>query len=280
MAKPDTKAKNQPTTTPKIAVKTKTVFGFPTQADSLIQYFQMAGDNDEAWFQVLDMFPIPIEIFSPDGTVVFVNRSHLDFINCKEPSLVIGKYNVLKDPVCMDQLGYRDELQRAFKGEMVMVKGFPAPIHDLVERNVINEKPFEKATMDLYLYPIWKDDKLHLVVCVFVIRSLYLGRPDVIKAKEYIDKNWQGKYDPKAVAKSVNMSVAQLYNLFKQHIGMTPGDYHKKVKVEQIKAKLADKSLSIKEVFVACGEDSRSWLSTVFKKLTGMSPKQYRENLP
>ena len=245
--------------------------------DTLIKYFNVLNENDEPIYQVLDMFPIPIEIFAPDGTAIFVNRAHLDLNNIKDPGLFIGKYNLLKDPVCNDQLGMREGIQKAFRGEPHVFPGFPVPIDDLVKRSVVNEKPYEAATMDYYLYPIWKDEQLFLVVCVFVVRNLYLGRPDVAKAKEYIDKHWQGEYDPEAVAKSVNMSVTQLYRLFKEHTGLTPGDYHKKAKVEHIKEKLADKNLSIKEAFAACGEDSRGWMLQVFKEMTGMTPTKYRE---
>jgi AraC-like DNA-binding protein len=253
-------------------------FGFKPQVDVLLSYFQKASDIDEPLFQVLDMFPIPIQIFAPDGTSVFTNRASLDLFNLKNTGLLIGKYNVLKDPI-MEQLGFSDTLKRVFNGEAVITKNFPAPIQDLVDRGITEDKPFEKATADLYNYPIWKDDKLYFVVCVFVVRSLYLGRPDVTRAKEYIDQHWQGEYDSRAVAKSVNMSVPQLYNLFKQHIGMTPGDYHKKCKVEHIKEKLLDKSLSIKEAFSACGEDSRGRIARVFKEITNMSPKQFRESI-
>jgi AraC-like DNA-binding protein len=111
-----------------------------------------------------------------------------------------------------------------FKGEAVIYKDFPAPIQDLVDRGVIEEKPYEKATMDLYNYPVWKDDKLHLIVCVFVVRNLYMGRPDVVRAKEYMDTHWLEEYDAKAVAKSVGMSTSQLFGLFKQHTGISPGE--------------------------------------------------------
>jgi AraC-like DNA-binding protein len=276
-----TQAKKQPRLDSKNILKNKSVFGFFNGFNSLIEYFQMGKENDEPVFQILDMFPIPIEVFSPDGTAVYANRAGAELNNIRDLSLVIGKYNLLKDPVCMDKLGYRNDFQKAFNGEMMIVKGFPAPIDDLVERSVVkkNEKPFEKATMDLYFYPIWKDDKLYLVVCVFVVRNLYLGRPDVARARDYIDKNWQGEFDSKVLAKSVHMSVPQLYSLFKQHIGMPPGDYHKKCKIEHIKEKLADKNLSIKEAFIACGEDSRGRIARVFKEITGMSPKQYRESI-
>ena len=133
--------------------------------------------------------------------------------------------------------------------------------------------------MDLLFYPIWKNDKLHFVVCVFIIRNMYFGRPDVAKAKEYIDSHWHGEYDKEAVANAVNMSVSQLYSLFKQHIGMPPGEYHRKVTVDHIKEKLADKNLSIKEAFAFCGEDSQGWAVKMFKEVTGISPKQFREEL-
>ena len=255
-------------------------FGLKSMADELVQWFQSQDENNEPLFKVLDMFPIPIQIFAPDGTEVFANRANLEFSNVKDPGLLIGKYNVLKDPVCNDELGMREGIQKAFRGEFHISPNFPVPIQDLVERGVIKEKPFESATMDYLLYPIWRNDTLHFVVCVYIVRNMYYGRPDIARAKEYIDAHWQGEYNAELMAKSVGMSVTQLYRVFKEHTGMTPGDYQKKVKVEHIKEKLADKNLSIKEAFAACGEDSRGWILRVFKKLTGKTPQQYRESLP
>ena len=263
----------------KIATKGKTAFGFETQTAELIKYFQTGTGNGEPIFQALDLFPIPIEIFAPDGMAVYANRAGMEMVNCKDASLLIGHYNTLEDKVCMDELGYRDEFLKAFKGELVVIKGFPAPIQDVLDRGVIEEKPWEAATMDLIFYPIWQNDKLHFVVCVFVIRGLYYGRPDVARAKEYIDGHWQGDFDPHEVAKAVGMSRSQLFSLFKQDSDMSPGEYFKKCKVEHIKEKLADKNLSIKEVFAECGEDSRGRTARVFKEITGLSPSEYRETI-
>jgi len=60
---------------------------------------------------------------------------------------------------------------------------------------------------------------------------------------------------------------------------MPPGDYHKRVKVNHIKEKLADKNMMIAEAFAACGEDSRGTYARVFKEVTGTSPKEYRASL-
>jgi AraC-like DNA-binding protein len=53
----------------------------------------------------------------------------------------------------------------------------------------------------------------------------------------------------------------------------------RKVCVDHIKEKLRDKSLSIAEVFSFCGEDSRGAFARTLKKLTGMTPKEYRNSL-
>jgi len=233
--------------------------------------------DPELVYRLLDVIPIPIEIFAPDGTTMFWNKAGMELNNIQDLSLVIGKYNLLHDPVCNDQMGMREEIQKAFRGEPVVVYDVNAPLDDLVDRGLVREKPFEKSCMDFHLLPVMDNGKLAFVVFVCIVKSIYQGRPEVAKAKEYIDKNWQEELIPEEMAKAVGMGVSQLYVIFKQDTGMTPGAYHKRIKVEHIKVKLADKSLTIKEAFTACGADSRGRIARVFKGITGMTPKQYRE---
>ena len=249
-------------------------------SDVFSRFLKMLPENKEFMFRFLDLFPYVVEIFTPDGISVFVNRAGIEINKIIDISLVVGKYNLLKDPVCNDQMGMRDGIQRAFShGESCVYYDVDAPIQDLINRGLIAEKPFEKSLMDFHLYPVTNNGKLIFVVFICNAKKLYYGRPDLARAKVYMDTHWQGEYDKEKVAAAVNMSVAQLYRLFKEHTGMTPGDYHKRVKVERIKEKLLDKSLSVKEAFAACGEDSHSWLSTVFKQITGLSPTEYRNSL-
>ena len=261
----------------KVPQKTKSQVKKPNPVDdSIVQSFQMLIKNKELVFQFMDMFPFHIEIFTPDGTAIFCNRATLEFNNITDANLIIGKYNVLKDPVLNDQMGLRDPIHRAFEGETVNGTYSP-PVQDLVERGIIDDKPFESATLDFYFYPVFKADELSFVVSVCIVKNLYQGRPDVARAKEYMDTHWQGEYDAEKVAKAVGMSVTQLYKLFKEHTGMPPGEYHRNVKIERIKEKLADKNLSVKQAFAACGGDSQGWLAKNFKKLTGMTPSQFRK---
>ena len=256
-----------------------TVKNINPENDMYAPFFQMMPENKEFMFKFLELFPIPAEVFAPDGISVFVNRALLELNNVPDAGLIIGKYNVIKDPALNAIPIVRDGIQKAFRGEPAVAYDMVAPIQDLINRGLIAEKPFEKSFMDFYLYPIMKGKELVFVVFVCIVKKLYYGRPDLARAKEYMDTNWQGEYVPEEVAKSVNMSVTQLYRVFKEHTGMTPGDYHKRVKVERLKEKLTDKNLSIKEAFAACGEDSRGWILQAFKKITGMTPTQFRESL-
>ena len=240
--------------------------------------FQFMLSNPALAFQAFDLFPLPIEVFAPDGTTVFANRAGLEWLGIADKSLLIGKYNTLKDPV-MEQMGVKDVIQKAFQGNASVAYDVNIPVQDLVDRGVIEEKPFEKSFTDWHFCPVKDGKKLAFVIFVCVIKKIYLGSPYVAHAKEYIDTHWKEEFNSKALALSVNMSKTPLYDQFKKETGLTPGDYYRKCKVEHIKEKLADDSLSIKEAFAECGEDSKGSFLKAFKKHTGFSPREFRENL-
>jgi AraC-like DNA-binding protein len=267
-----------PKTPGKTVTKPHIAKGSNSTDDTFVKSFQMLIQNKKLVFQFMDMFPFHIEIFTPDGTAIFCNRACLEFNNIRDANLIIGKYNVLKDPILNDQMGLYDAIHKAFEGEIVNGSYSP-PVQDLIDRGIIIEKPFESASMDFYFYPVWNGNELTYVVSVCTVRSFYQGRPDVARAKEYMDTHWQGDYNAEEVAKHVNMSVTQLYRLFKQHTGMTPNDYYKRCKIENIKEKLKDKNLSIKGAFAACGEDSQGWVLQVFKETTGLTPTKFRKTI-
>jgi AraC-like DNA-binding protein len=176
-------------------------------------------------------------------------------------------------------LGDREEIQKAFKGATSVIHNFSAPIQDLVDRGIVKEKSWESSTMDLHFYPVWDGKTLAFVVCAFIVKTIYKGKPEVAKAQEYISRHWQEEFNANEIAKAVNLSERQLYKLFKLHTGMTPGYYHKKCKIEQIRKKLMDKNLNITEAFAACGEDSQGRMAKVFKEVTGLTPSQFRNSI-
>lgn len=103
--------------------------------------------------------------------------------------------------------------------------------------------------------------------------------PDVMKCRVWIDRHWQEPLDLEGVAKSLSMSKYALSNAFKRAMGLTPFQYYRRVRMENVRRKLADIRLSISQAFEACGMNYNGSMAGEFKKMFGKSPRQYRKSL-
>ena len=220
--------------------------------------------------------PTPIQIFSPDGTCIFINRAYKETITGDTDGNVVGKYNYNNDPVRLEIMG-RDVYDRVSRGEAVSFPGFPAPIEDTLEKGFISKKPYEAATMDLYFLPLWDDDTFVCSIMFCYVKNMYHGRADIIKAQQYIKEHWQDEFDLGKIAQAATLSKRYFQDVFKEITSSTPFEYYQKEKIKKIQEKLLDGNLSIEQAFEACGVDSRGAYLNLFKESTGLSPLEYRK---
>ncbi|NYB73434.1 helix-turn-helix domain-containing protein [Sedimentibacter hydroxybenzoicus DSM 7310] len=248
------------------------------QQPGIAESFQAAFQNEELLEQIIELCPFQIEVFSPDGISVLVNQAALKEFNIPSADMVIGKYNLLKDP-SIQAMGYMNEVKKAFQGETVFFSDIRAPLDDVFERYGINDCDLETIYHDITLFPI-KDshDKLSFVVAVLYPRRVYRKLNEIIQAKEYIESHWQETFDVNKTAKAVGLSRTHFSRLFKKHTGMTPHDYYISLKINKLKEKLLDSNLSVSQTFSACGLDYNGYFAKVFKERTGLSPSQYRKS--
>ena len=118
------------------------------ELEKLSEPFKALIGNAGLNYQLLDMHPTPIEIFSPNGTCIFINRAYTEMTSDTDKK-VVGKYNYNNDPICFEIMG-QDVYDRVSRGEAVSFSNFPAPIQDMVDKGYIDKKPWEAATMDLF----------------------------------------------------------------------------------------------------------------------------------
>jgi AraC-like DNA-binding protein len=247
-----------------------------SELEKLSEPFRALIGNAGLNYQILDMLPIPIEIFAPDGTAIFINRAFMELTNYTDASLFVGKYNYNDDPICMEIMG-QDVYDQVSRGEAVSFPDFPAPIQDGFDRGFTDEKPFEAATMDLFFLPIWDGDIFVCTILFYTVKNMYHGRADIAKAQEYIKEHWQDEFDIDKVARAATLSKWHFQRIFKEVTESTPFEYYQKVKIEKIKEKLLDDTLSIEQAFSSCGVDSRGAYLNLFKEKTGLSPSEYRK---
>ena len=94
---------------------------------------------------------------------------------------------------------------------------------------------------------------------------------------EYLMNNYREEIDLKKLAVLVNMAEGSLCRFFKMHIGITIFEYLNKLKIEFACNLLMDKNLSIMDVGFDSGFNNMSHFNKQFKKITGLSPKDYRQ---
>jgi len=188
----------------------------------------------------------------------------------------VGKYNYNNDPVCLEIMG-QGIYDRVSRGEAVAFPDFSALVWDMVKRGVVDEKPFEAATMDLFFHPVWEGGAFVCTILFYTVKNVFEGRADVTRAKAYIRENWRAKFDLEAVtAASGSLSSRQFRRVFEADTGLTPHAYYQKVKLEKIQEKLLDSSLTIAETFTTCGTNCHGSYLQLFKEKTGMTPTEYR----
>lgn len=96
---------------------------------------------------------------------------------------------------------------------------------------------------------------------------------------EYINDNLENDLTLAELASVVQMSTYHFARLFKQSTGLAPHQYVINCRSERAKMLLAAKKLSIVEIREYVGFRSPSHFSALFRKLTTMTPKAYREQL-
>lgn len=98
-------------------------------------------------------------------------------------------------------------------------------------------------------------------------------------ARDYIDAHSAEKFSLKALSEALFINGSYLLRLFKSRTGQTLLGYHNRVRCDRAQAMLRDTETSISEVGEAVGFVSSAHFSHVFKKITGMTPTQYRVGL-
>lgn len=99
----------------------------------------------------------------------------------------------------------------------------------------------------------------------------------VARAVKFINLNYQKDISVKSVADSLFISESYLSRLFKTEVGQTFGDYLTYYRIKKACELLKKPDVKIYEVANLIGYKDQRYFSNIFKKLVGVTPKEFRE---
>jgi transcriptional regulator GlxA family with amidase domain len=79
------------------------------------------------------------------------------------------------------------------------------------------------------------------------------------------------------LAERLHMSVRHLARVFRQEVGVSPGQYVQGTRIETARRRLEETELGVKSIAADCGFGSSESLRRVFVQTLGVSPSEYRQ---
>ncbi len=168
-----------------------------------------------------------------------------------------------KEEACMCMEAFRkgawDYIKKPLKAEEILKKIKMALNAD----DVSQKNPHEYLATEAIQDEQYPDIPSHLV-------------NGVLKVKDFVAQNYSESLTLAAACKMAATSKTYFCRFFKHITGHSLRSYQHVVKIQMAEQLLSDKKLSVTEVAIRLGYNDSNYFSTIYKKITGTSPK-YRK---
>lgn len=153
-------------------------------------------------------------------------------------------------------------------------------IHDNLEelaevyeeaRCALNHSGFEESDKINFYWEEMKQEEIPVI-------SMDAKQKLINESLKYIDSNFKKNITVSDVSKAVGTSASYLSRIFKEYTGETIIQTINKKKIEKAKEYLSKTDYRVYEVADALGFENITYFSRFFKKHTGVSPKEYKDN--
>lgn len=104
-----------------------------------------------------------------------------------------------------------------------------------------------------------------------------ISNDKIHEAITFITMHYNTDINIKELANSCNLSQSRFMYLFKEQTGMAPHAYLQTLRIKHSMTLLTSTQLKIVEIGKQCGYEDSLYFSRIFKKLVGISPKEYRK---
>ncbi|MFC6334595.1 response regulator [Paenibacillus septentrionalis] len=161
-----------------------------------------------------------------------------------------------------------------------MLEGMWGLFYGLSEFGVETELPFYPFQIHSYNELRIESERMLLRMKQDTERYRAKLQPDLMHSiKTFIIENAHRELSLELISKEIGLSPFYISKLFKEHFGMGYIDFLTECRIEKAKKLIGLPTYSLKEIAYEVGFNDPNYFSKVFKKVCGMSPKEYRKVL-
>jgi AraC-like DNA-binding protein len=102
------------------------------------------------------------------------------------------------------------------------------------------------------------------------------SRTAVLRARSYIEEHYHNDITLELLARISHVNAYHLAHLFKEEMGVSPIQFLIRYRMEVAKRYLTTTELPLKDISELVGYESETSLHNIFKKVTGVTPGQFR----
>jgi AraC-like DNA-binding protein len=146
------------------------------------------------------------------------------------------------------------------------------------ERSAYYLHRFETADDHNAIFALFKRMALDFARRAAACRVALNETPIVNRIAKIVASHIYEKLTPTIIAEKMHMDRSYLCRRFKSDAGRTISTYINEVKVREAKRLLASSDASVFEVSERLGFTAQNYFHTVFKKVAGQTPSEYRES--
>lgn len=132
------------------------------------------------------------------------------------------------------------------------------------------------------------DDMILSLMTQLMLSLLRLDRPGavsvgenaiILKAQQYISDHRREQLTVPIAARCTDVSASYLTALFRKNLGISPGEYIRRVKLEESRQMIREGKLNFTEIAAALEYSTVHHFSRQFKEKFGMTPTEYAKSV-
>lgn len=111
----------------------------------------------------------------------------------------------------------------------------------------------------------------------WIAEKRYVEARPIRIAKRYISDNYYKPLTLEIVSKEIGFNATYFSSMFKKETEMNFSEYLKKIRIENAKTLLLNTENTVEDISYAVGYSDIKYFSRLFKKLTGVTPTEFRK---